>query len=80
MSNTTTTEGTGFAPVQTASAPIRTLPDGEWVKLSDTPNAKVWRIGDYDRSERKYWLNDCSDLSHGKLVSGSRVVFYGFDY
>jgi hypothetical protein len=59
---------------------VKNLPDGEWFKLSDKPSAKVWRKGEYDRSLRGWWANDCDDLSHGKLVKGSRVVFVGFTY
>ena len=59
---------------------VKNLPHGEWLSLSDKPNAKVWRKGSYDNSARGYWIDDCSDMSHGKLVKGSRLVFVGFTY
>jgi hypothetical protein len=59
---------------------VRDLPRGEYFKLNDKPSAKVWKLGNYDRSARGYWADDCSDISNGKLVKGSRVVFVGFTY
>jgi hypothetical protein len=61
-------------------ATIKSLPHGEWFKLSDKPNAKVWRKGAYDYAERAFCADDCSDMSHCKMVKGSRVVFVGFTY
>ena len=59
---------------------VRDLPRGEYFKLSDKPSAKVWKLGAYDRSARSYWAEDCGDISNGKLLKGSRVVFVGFTY
>jgi hypothetical protein len=59
---------------------VKNLPHGEWFKLSDKPNAKVWRKGQYDYAERAFCADDCSDMSHCKMVKGSRVVFVGFTY
>ncbi len=61
-------------------APVRDLPRGEYIKLSDKPAAKVWKLGAYDRSARAYWATDCGDLSHGKLLKGARLVVVGFTY
>lgn len=59
---------------------VRDLPVGEYFKLSDKPSAKVWRRGIYDQSLRAYWADDCDDISNGKLLKGSRLVFVGFTY
>ena len=69
-----TTTGTGN------QSAVRNLPVGEYFKLSDKPSAKVWRRGIYDQSLRAYWADDCEDISNGKLLKGSRVVFVGFTY
>ena len=69
-----TTTGAG---IQSA---VRDLQVGEYFKLIDKPSAKVWRRGIYDQSLRAYWADDCDDISNGKLLKGSRVVFVGFTY
>lgn len=74
MENTTALTGTGNFSA------VRSLPCGEYFKLSDKPSAKVWKLGKYDRSARGYWADDCDDISNGKLLKGSRVVFVGFTY
>lgn len=60
--------------------PVADLPVGEYFKLSNKPSAKVWKRAAFDRSARSYWAEDCEDISNGKLVKGSRVVFVGFTY
>jgi hypothetical protein len=68
------------SPVTEQWSPVAALPRGEYFKLSDKQSAKVWKLGEYDRSARSYWAEDCDDISNGKLVKGSRAVFVGFTY
>lgn len=41
---------------------------------------KVYRKGDYDRSERKYACDDEDDISRTIYLKGDALVFVGFDY
>ena len=62
------------------TALLSSLPAGEYFKINPKESAKVYKRGGFDRSARKYWADDCGDISNGKLVKGSRVVFVGFTY
>lgn len=56
---------------------------GEFVKRvrsNGTVMLKVYRKGTYDRSERKYWLDDVSDISRGILVKPDTPLDVGFTY
>ena len=41
---------------------------------------KVYRKGDYDRSERKYACDDEDDISRSIYLKGDALVYVGFDY
>ena len=41
---------------------------------------KVYRKGDYDRSERKYACDDEDDISRTIYLKGDALVYVGFDY
>lgn len=41
---------------------------------------KVYRKGDYDRSERKFECDDTDDISRTAYLKGDTRVYVGFDY
>ena len=51
---------------------------GEYVRF--TENGPVWIRGEYDRSEKRYWLYRFDDVNSGKFVAGARQVFVGFTF
>lgn len=55
------------------------LKHGEYFKLKKD-SRKVYRKGDYDRSERQYACEDEDDISNEILVLGDRLVYVGFMY
>jgi len=55
------------------------LKHGEYFKLKKD-SRKVYRKGDYDRSERQYACEDEDDISNEILVPGDRLVYVGFMY
>jgi len=55
------------------------IPRGEYFKRK--PDAlKVYRRGEYERSARKYYAEDCDDISRAPLMRGDAIVFVGFTY
>ena len=61
------------------AANIESLPRGEFFKRK--PDAKkVYQRAEYDRSARKYWGMDETDISRGMLFKTGTVVYIGFDY
>jgi len=53
---------------------------GEFVKRK-ADSKKVYQVGDYCRSEKKWHLIDCSDVwGNGLYVKSGTVLFIGFDY
>lgn len=59
--------------------PISSLRPGEYFKR--TPSAKkVYRKGDYDRSERTYAGLDTDDIGRSIALKGDTRVYVGFDY
>ena len=67
----------GFTMIQ---ATIKTLPKGEFFKLSESESAPVWVRGDYDRASRTYSSHKFDDSNHEKFLKGSRAVFTGFTF
>jgi len=58
---------------------LKNVPAGEFIKRK--PDAhKVYKRADFDRSEKKYWLDDCDDISRGLLLKGSTIVYVDFEY
>ncbi len=49
-------------------------------KLSKADARKVYRKGDYDRSEHKYACDDEDDISRSIYLKGDALVYVGFDY
>ena len=41
---------------------------------------KVYRKGDYDRTERKFECDDTNDISRAIYLKGDTLVYVGFDY
>lgn len=62
------------------TATLSRLPEGEYFKIIPRDGAKVYKKSSFDRSVRKYWADDCSDISNGRLLKGSMLVFIGFTY
>lgn len=61
------------------SAPVETLPIGEYVKI--LPGAKnTYKRGEYDRNQKRYALLDCDDISRVRYVKKGKVLFHGFTY
>ena len=58
---------------------LSSLDKGEFFKLKPTAK-KVYRKGDYVRSERKYEGLDTDDISRTILLRGSTRVFVDFEY
>ena len=59
----------------------------EMTKVRDTKQGELVRIGksvyrreEYDRTERKYWLQRWDDCSSGRYVKGSKNVEIGFTF
>jgi hypothetical protein len=55
------------------------LKKGEFFKRKADAR-KVYRKGDYDRSERKYEAMDEDDISRSIYLKGDALVYVGFDY
>jgi hypothetical protein len=62
------------------TALLSSLPAGEYFKIIPRDGAKVYKKQSFDRSVRKYWADDCGDISNGRLLKGSMLVFVGFTY
>ncbi len=64
--------------------------DGQMVKLSNVKNGEFVRLKEgskktyikreYDRSEKRYILDDCDDISRARWIKGSTIVQIGFTY
>jgi hypothetical protein len=62
---------------------VKQLPRGEFVsrtKADGSAYNKVYVIAGYDRSEKKYQLDDVEDISRCVYVSGTAKVIAGFTY
>lgn len=56
---------------------------GEFLHLLDKkgiPHKKVYQRGEYDRSARRYRIDDVDDISRDRLIAGERLVYIGFTY
>lgn len=62
---------------------VSEVPFGEFVRVA-TPNgrvySKVYRLEEYDRSERAYWLQSMDDISEGRYLKKDRTLQVGFTY
>ena len=53
---------------------VRDVKKGELIQLK--PDAKKLYVkGDYDRTFKKYRIDDWDDISRDRLVDGSRLVY-----
>ena len=59
--------------------PISSLRPGAYFKRTSGAK-KVYRKGDYDRSERAYAGLDTDDISRSIALKGDTRVYVGFDY
>ena len=59
--------------------PIIEVKKGDFVKRKAEHN-KVYIKGDYDRSLKRFWLHDWSDISHSVLVKSDKLVFTDFEF
>jgi len=58
---------------------LKDAPRGEFVKRK--PDAKgVYTRGEFDRSTKRYELNDEMDISRAVYLKGETIVYIGFDY
>lgn len=58
---------------------IDTLATGEYVRRI-TATHKTYRLAGYDRSQRKYQLDDCDDASRCIYIAPTAFVQAGFTY
>jgi len=61
------------------AAPIKNLKKDTFLRRK--PDAKTtYTRGEYDRSEKKFWIDDYEDYCKGMLLKGDTVVWIGFTY
>jgi len=58
---------------------LRKVPAGEFLKRKPD-SQKVYTRGEYDRSFKKYRINDFDDISRDMLILGNTPVYIGFDF
>ena len=64
--------------------------EGEMVKLKDAKNGEFVRLKvgakktyikrEYDRSQKRYIVDDCDDVSRARWIKGETLVHIGFTY
>ena len=62
---------------------IKDLKRGEFFTLKpieEPKESQVYIRGEYDRSERKYWVQKFSDIGDGKYLDGNRTVYTDFTF
>lgn len=60
---------------------VKELKEGEMFTLKPIEypkDSQVFIRSEYDRSEKKYWVDKWSDISDGKYLSGEREVYTDF--
>ena len=58
---------------------LKDAPKGEFIKRTPTAK-KVYTRGDYDRSLKRYRLNDWDDISRELILKGDTVVYIDFEF
>ena len=53
---------------------------GDFFKLSNKPNAKVYVRDDYDPSEKAYWVYEFYDVNSGRYMKKNKTVYTGFTF
>lgn len=64
--------------MSTQKAPIKNLPKGEYVRLSE--KGPVWVKGGFSPSSRAYTLTRFDDMCHSIERKGTVLVFHGFTF
>lgn len=59
---------------------IADVKKGDFFKLSNKPNAKVYVRDEYDRSEKAYWCYDFYDVNDGRYIKKNKTVYTGFTF
>lgn len=62
---------------------IKDLKRGEFFTLkpiAEPKESQVFIRGEYDRSERKYWVQKWNDIGDGKYLDGNRTVYTDFTF
>lgn len=63
----------------TKQIPLKDVPQGEFVRRK--LNSRVTYVrAEYDRSFKKYCLDDWNDISRQVMLKGSTLVWVGFEY
>jgi hypothetical protein len=63
----------------TQQIPLKDVPQGEFVRRKLDSKITYTRA-EYDRSLKKYCLDDYADISRQVLLKGSTLVWVGFEY
>lgn len=59
---------------------LRNVKRGDFFRLTNSETAPVWVRGEYNRSSRKYECCKFDDANHWNEFSGSRVVYFDFEF
>ena len=63
----------------TQQIPLRNVPQGEFVRRK--LDSKITYVrAEYDRSFKKYCLDDYEDISRQVMLNGTTLVWVGFEY
>jgi len=69
-----------YGPGEHIPTPIEKVKKGDFFKLSDKPNGKVYVKDDYDKSERAYWCYEYYDVNSGRYFKKGKTVYTGFTF
>ena len=69
-----------FGPGEHYPTPIEKVKTGDFFKLSDKPNGKVYVKDEYDRSEKAYWCYEYYDVNSGRYFKKGKTVYTGFTF
>lgn len=59
---------------------VKAVKKGDFFKLSNKPNAKVYIRGDYDKSDKTFECQNAEDMNEYRYFKGSKTVYVGFTY
>lgn len=60
-------------------AKVEAIKKGEFVRRNAT-TTKTYKRGDYDRSTKRYSLEDCDDVNREIYVKAGTMLVIGFTY
>lgn len=66
-------------PIEEGYYAIETLAPDTFVRIKEN-HKKVYLVKGYDRSERKYYLEEYTDISGYKYLKKGAMVYAGFEY